>query len=342
MSGEGLSPRTHAVRMPRPPLIRRVKWLRYATHLPGLVGSLALLALFLHAGSARTADQPPNTSATTAPSSPDKSPLETITVEARRQLERQVSHYVFTVVVHTLHDSLARWDAPICPLVAGLTRERAEFTLSRISQIATAAGAPLAAEQCKANFYVIVTPEPDLLLKKWWRRDPNMYNKANGMGHINSFLHSSRPVRCWYNSELRSSDGGIISPDARVAGLSGMGLEKLQLPTIKISHDTRLLYTAVQSVASVIVVVDANRTRDLTVGQLADYVAMVGLAEIRSDADLADTPTILRLFQDSNNPPQGLSAWDEAFLYSLYHTDQASVLQTSSIKTSMLKRIAPP
>jgi hypothetical protein len=84
-----------------------------------------------------------------------------------------------------------------------------------------------------------------------------------------------------------------------------------------------------------------NRTQDLNVGQLADYVAMVGLAEIRVDADLGETPTILQLFQESKNPPQGLSAWDQAFLYSLYNTRQASVLQASSIKTSMLKRIAP-
>jgi hypothetical protein len=68
---------------------------------------------------------------------------------------------------------------------------------------------------------------------------------------------------------------------------------------------------------------------------------MVGLAEIRIDADLGGTPTILRLFQESKDPPQRLSAWDQAFLHSLYTSSQASVMQTSTIKTSMLKRIAP-
>jgi hypothetical protein len=154
--------------------------------------------------------------------------------------------------------------APICPLVAGLSREPGEFILGRISQIAAAARAPLAAEHCKANFYVVVTPEPDVLLKKWWHRDPNMYNTANGMGHINSFLHDPHPIRCWYNSGFLSSDGGASSPDALVAGLSGSGLENIQAPTIVARDPTRIRYTAVQSLSSVIVVVDMNRAHDLS------------------------------------------------------------------------------
>jgi hypothetical protein len=307
----------------------------------GLVGSVAAITLFLHGGSALSADQAPSTPPSTAPSSGGKSRLETVTVEARRQLERQVSHYVSSVVVHYHQDSLVRWNVPICPLVAGLSRERGEFMLWRISQIAAAIRAPLASEHCKANFYVVVTPEPDLLLKKWSHRNPNMYNTANGVGHINSFLHAPHPIRCWYNTEFRSSDGDAVSPDTLVAGLSGSGLEMMRVPTNKVREATRLRYTAVQSLSSVIIVVDMNRTHDLNVGQLADYVAMLGLAEIRADADLGGAPTILRLFQESKNPPQGLSAWDQTFLYSLYNTKQESVLQASSIVTSMLKSIAP-
>jgi hypothetical protein len=159
-------------------------------------------------------------------------------------------------------------------------------------------------------------------------------------GYINSFLHSKHPIRCWYNTEFRSSDGDAVSPDTLVAGLSGSGLEMMRAPINKVREATRLRYTAVQNLSSVIIVVDMNRTQDLNVGQLADYVAMVGLAEVRVDADLGEAPTILRLFKESTHPPQGLSAWDQDFLYSLYNTSQQSVLQASSIKTSMLKRIA--
>lgn len=46
-----------------------------------------------------------------------------------------------------------------------------------------------------------------------------------------------------------------------------------------------------------IIVVDSNRMQGVNAGQLADYVAMVGLAEIRVDADTGPVPTILQLFR---------------------------------------------
>jgi hypothetical protein len=107
-----------------------------------------------------------------------------------------------------------------------------------------------------------------------------------------------------------------------------------------VHSSSRLTFSAVQSLTSVIIVVDTSRTRDINLGQLADYVAMAGLAEIRVDADLGGTPTILRLFHDSKEPPQALSPWDQAFLYSLYNTSQASTLQASTITLDMVKQIA--
>ncbi len=277
--------------------------------------------------------------ANSAPADSAKPTLEPITVEAQRQMEREVSRYVSTVVVHYLHDSLARWDTPICPLVAGLDRDRGEFVLQRISQIAAAVHAPLDGEHCKPNFYVVATSEPEVLLKKWWRRNPTMYKTANGMGSINRFMHAPLPIRSWYNSEFRSSDGSAVSSDSLVNGLSMSGMQMMQVPINTVHDGSRLKFMAVQSLSSVIIVVDTNRTRDINLGQLSDYVAMAGLAEIRVDADLGGAPTILRLFHDSKNPPRALSSWDQAFLFSLYNTSQASTLQASTIKLGMIKQI---
>jgi hypothetical protein len=119
------------------------------------------------------------------PASSGKAPLDTVTVEAqreRKELEREVNEFVFAVAVRSVHDSLSRWNTPVCPLVAGLPKEQGEFVLARLSQIATAAKAPLAGEHCTANFYVIVTSQPELLLKKWQARDRRMFDTRNGMG----------------------------------------------------------------------------------------------------------------------------------------------------------------
>ncbi|HZF14660.1 MAG TPA: hypothetical protein VE046_01830 [Steroidobacteraceae bacterium] len=314
---------------------------RSARRLLVLAGWIAGIAILLHGFGALSASEPPDTPASAAPASGNASMLGTMTVEERKKLERQVNRYVSTVVVRYINDSLVRWDVPICPLVAGLPHKRGEFILWRITQIAAAVGAPMAGEHCKVNFFVVVTPQPDELLKLWLRRDPHMYDTTMGMPHIKSFMRSPRPIRCWYNTEFRSSDGRALASDAFAAGVPGMGMQMMpvQAPTSTSSSASRLGFTAVQTLSSVIIVVDMKRAQELTLGQLSDYIALVGLAEIHLDGDVGSAPTILRLFQTSTSRPEGLSEWDQAFLHALYNTSQSSVMQASSIKQSMVKRI---
>ena len=217
--------------------------------------------------------------------------------------------------------------------------------LARLSQIAREAKAPLAGEHCTANFYIIVTPQPELLLKKWRARDRRMFDTRNGIGPLRRFLDTPRAVRVWYNVGFASADGKPITSDllagALVGTTLGLGLLMADVPTNSVSMGTRLRYSAVRSLSSVIVVVDANRVQDLTFGQLADYVGMVGLAEVNQDAEVGPVPTILRLFRTSPDPPQALSAWDQAFLASLYGVDQTSVLEQTTMKRSMVSALAP-
>jgi hypothetical protein len=106
------------------------------------------------------------------------------------------------------------------------------------------------------------------------------------------------------------------------------------------SGDTWLHYGTVQVLTSVIVVVDGRQTKKIKVGQLADYLAMVALAQIRTQPDTGAAPSILHLFKGSNPPPMELSPWDKAFLESLYTTDQSSVLQVSIIQNRMFQQLA--
>jgi hypothetical protein len=298
-----------------------------------IVGLLALGATLAHAD-----PQPP----APAPASTEHSGIDTVTIEARRrkELEHEVDHFVNSVTGHPWGESVARWNAKICPLVAGLPRTEGEFVLARLSQIAREVHAPLAGEQCAVNFYVVLTQEPSVLLQKWYARDKRMFSTRNGRGAINTFLDSSRPVRVWYNSDLLAEGGILDSPDATTASLVGTGIDLANVPTNAVHAPTRLRYGAVLSLSSVIVVVDAKRLEGLNFGQLADYIAMIGLAQVRLDADPGPAPTILTLFRGSENRPTTLSAWDGAFLSSLYRTEQSNVTQLSNMEHSMLEAIA--
>jgi hypothetical protein len=268
--------------------------------------------------------------------------LDTITVEAARQreVERQVRTFVAQIAVKPYESSLARWEsvAPLCPLVAGLPREDGEFILARVSKIAAAAGAPLAAEHCKPNLYIVVSAGPDALLKAWNKRDVWMFGDEaeQGGAKIRHFINSNSPIRVWYNAELYSAEGIPL-------GNTANGCQSaMSCRTNLRATATRIVFNQTRDLTSALVMVDAARARGISFGQLASYIAMLGLAEIRANADVADAPSILHLFARSENErPAGLSAWDEAFLKALYRTEHADKQQLAEIKTAMIQQIAP-
>jgi hypothetical protein len=283
-------------------------------------GIAALAALSLLAAVAIAA--PPG------PSTQQSEPgLEEITVEAQREratFERRVKMFVLGITTAPYQDSLARWqkENPICLDVAGLPHDDGEYFLSRLSQIAVDAGASLAPERCNPNFSVIVTSVPDELIAAVDKRHPGMFGNANG-NKVRQFLTASTPIRVWYNTALFNPDGTPC-----ILNFCGPG--------------DRRSFGGVRDLTSVIVLVDAGRVKGIKYGQLAAYIAMVGLAEIRVDAKAGDAPTILHLFTDSANAPAlGMSPWDAAYLKALYHTRHEDKTQLLALKTSMTKELAP-
>lgn len=286
------------------------------------------------------------------PSSPALAvPPPTVTIEAQRnreQLRHEVNRFVDAAIVKPHRDeSLLRWDSPVCPLVAGLTREQGEFVLGRLSEIARAATAPLAAQACAANLYVIVARNPSGFLRLWWRHDRRLFNTNHGVAAVKRFIETDRPVRVWYNEmpvdpDAGSGSGsGIATMLAQSVGI-GVGAGPAEYP-INMNPGivgSRLTYTAVRAIASAIVVIDAQKVAQLNFGQLADYVSLRSLAEINPDRDVGEAPTILRLFSEQQgSPPQGLTAWDQALLHAVYSSKQKDRLQLSEIQTATLDAI---
>lgn len=303
-----------------------------------LIAAAAIALLFRPDGarSAEPSAQDPNTPGASESSNQQ---LDTVTIEAERerQLKHQISDYVSGAVVTYSQDSLERWNSPVCPAVGGLPKEQGEFILARLSQIAREAHAPLAGEHCNPNLVVVVTDDPDALVAKWSKRYLGRLNTCNGLGYLNEFLHSKQVVRVYYNAGF-SVDG----PHTDISALeliANFGSFHNSCASGGVAG-TRLSWGAVQDLRSVIIVVDSRRTTSLNIGQVADYVAMVGLAQIRPDGNTGSAPTILSLFGQANPLPTGLSPWDQSFLQGLYTTRQSSVMQTSSIETNMFRQIA--
>lgn len=277
--------------------------------------------------------------------------LPKVTIKAAKEqvLRREVHHFVAAVVAHPSGETLWRWNTPVCPLVAGLPKPFGEFILRRISKAAADAHAPLAGRVCRPNLFVVGTNAPDLLLKKWVAREPWMYDKRNGFVPIRRFLESKRPIRVWYNSSLGCEDAGpspgastlsIASMD-HASGVGGSSTFAAGAATCTDGIDSHLNYADTQSISSAIVVIDGRQMKKIDIQQLADYVALVGLADLRTDTDPGSALSILQLFAGHGISPPGLTLWDRALLYSLYNTRQRDKQQLQDMEASMVRRIAP-
>ena len=148
---------------------------------------------------------------------------------------------------------------------------------------------------------------------------------------VRKLIRATKPIRVWYNVmsvcpygratyEIQGSEDGSRAYIRCVDGDMG----------------SKLRWVTVRKIVSAIVVADSALIEERTIGQLADYIAMIGLAQLRRNVETGSVPTILRLFADAApKATQHLSRWDEAFLRSLYATDVESVVQLKAMQARM-------
>lgn len=284
-----------------------------------------------------------------------------VTVTARRaKLELRVRTFVEEISSmqqgagdsHWGGEGLARWRAPVCPSVTGLPRQAGEFVLERFSDIGRAAGVPLAGEHCRPNLFVFLTGNPQRLLKAMARRNRAVtFGKASPLA-IDDFIATDQAVKVWYNTDPATPENTAVArggPNPSVTDYQGTGAGALaQAPgdvapmTSDWERASHLTTTLVWTFSYVYVIVDRTRMHAVTLGQLADYVGMLGLAEIKPTARFGDAPTVLKLFDAApREAPAGMTAWDRAYLKSLYATEQSSNVQRALITQAMLREIVP-
>ncbi len=334
---------------------------------------LLVVAVMASATTAAEATEQSAAPSAVNPPASESQKLQEVTVTAERaKLAPKVRKFVNQITVQEGGGvaGLARWGAPpACPLVSGLPREDGEFILERLSQIGRSAGVPLAGERCRPNLYILVTANPGDLLRGMEKR-----NRAFTFGYdfrsyppietpepvVDEFIKTPRPVRTWYNSNgkdgwgkpLHYCVGGVqwmvCDLNPRLPGCSngaGAGPPPYDptsgfLCAQEYAGGSHLTFDTVWTFWNVFVIVDQRRLQGVKLGQLADYVAMVGFAKLKPAARLGDAPTILKLFDGAPQAaPDGLTAWDQSFLKSLYATEQRSKQQRGEISRAMVRAI---
>ncbi len=259
---------------------------------------------------------------------------------ARAELAPRVSKFVHQITVRKNDEGLPRWQDPVCPQITGLPQQEGEFILGRITEIAMAAKVRLAGEQCRANLFIFVTRQPMQLLQAMEQQRRAVTFGDATPTVVDQFIGTPRPVKVWYNTSMRTPEGTLPRQGLpHAAQVLGGGLQGFPVYN-DLDRTSHILLSKVWIFSDVFVVVDQTQLRSVSRGQFADYLAMVALADIKPGANLGDAQTILKLFEGAPQAaPEGLTEWDQAFLKSLYSTDQRTKTQRDHIANGVVREI---
>ncbi|MCO8030249.1 hypothetical protein NI454_09825 [Brevundimonas diminuta] len=277
----------------------------------------ALLALAL------SASAPPAQSAQSAAPAPEDQAvrLEDIQVSGRR-LDDLIQSFVSEVAAPNRGRGIARWDRSVCVGAVNLRREAAQYLVDRVSTVAEDLGLNAGDPGCTPNLLIVATADGDAFAQELVERRRRALRMGGsgmdrGAAALRDFQETSRPVRWWQVSMPVDSETGqraVRIPGECANACSG---PMDYAPTINVFAASRLTTQIVDNIFRAIIVVDVSKTGAVNSVQLADYIAMVSLAQIDPTADTSAYASILNVFNDPGSAPY-LTEWDKAYLDGLY------------------------
>lgn len=292
------------------------------------LAAIASLVLALFAAPAAALQQSPDAQA--------QGSEDDIVVTAEREVLRS---FVSELTQPNPHeDQIARWDSRVCLRVAGVDARHGQYLVDRIALRAHQLGLRPAGPGCRANVVIFLTRDADQLASVI-ADDHDLvayYNNAefgNALGRheLQEFATTDAPVRWWFVSQTADRSGRVIPPGGMVG-----------------SPGTRLQSATRQDFNRVLVIVDAQQAQGVRFDALADYLAMVSLAQLDPQADTSQFPTILNLFSDrasGRSSVSELTEWDTAYLEGLYRAPRNAAnsrQQRWMITNRMERELSPP
>lgn len=209
---------------------------------------------------------------------------------------------------------LARWNGSMCVGVANMRTEAAQAMIDRIAVIGGALGVRSGQPGCRPNVLVVAAHGADAAaIVQTATRDlrefrPSLGGTDLGGAALAAFAASDAPVRWWH----------VSLPVMNETGELAIPLWGDLSPRVQVSGASRISSTVRNDLARVVIIIDVDKASSASFSALADYVALVALAQIDPEADVRAADTIMNLFEDVAAAPDGLTDWDANFLVSLY------------------------
>jgi hypothetical protein len=290
--------------------------------------SVFALALAILSAQPAAAQQTP--AAQTSPK-PDADPTELSGLDVLSSKGDPVASFVTSYAAQTKIGQLATWreGEGICPKTYGVDEVSGDIIVQRIRTVAVEVGAPVRNEPCKPNVVVQFTDHAQAQLDQILKTQPVLFGPLMP-GQAKQAAVMKHPIQAWYLTETVNKNGRAMVDNTEV------GRPLLDLRTGRSIDGAQdgtagsLLFESLEShFATVLIVVDATMTVLDVRGPLADYLAMVSLAQTSNFDQCHSLPSITNLTGMScpGMIPAQLTDTDLAYLRGLYAvriTDKAA------------------
>ncbi|WAT17702.1 hypothetical protein OZN62_12400 [Aurantiacibacter sp. MUD11] len=199
---------------------------------------------------------------------------------------------------------LARMQRPVCPGVFGAETRTAYEIIGRIRSNAERIGHEvIRGEPCTANVIVAFVDDPHDEFEQL--RDADHY-LADGLSFWDAkrVRETESPVLAWNVTTMRNRDG--IASNGNPPTFASTAISRTELGVR-------------EDIDVSVVMIRRDAIEGLDTIAIADYVTMRALAQTLTPEGATELGTILELFnEDVEAPPFRLTAFDEAYLTSLY------------------------
>jgi hypothetical protein len=295
-----------------------------------------------------------------AAAQPAAPPQENVTVSATKSRE-VIDKFAKAFTTSTkLTGKIARWETGICPTAVGQKPAFTAFINQRVKAIATAIGAPVnASPSCTANIEIIFTTTPQDLLDKMRKENPEYLGYAETSATRDKLATVTHPIQAWYATETIDLDGvrRIDSARQRGAGATMSNFTAFSMPSSKgINRDPIYLPDARFARVTgnhvndgmrsgfnhIIIVVDTKKLAGQNFVPLADYIAMLALAQLNSLDVCQQLPSIVNLLAaDCAAKANEITQNDLAYLRGLYlmDADKGLLNQQNEIADRMQEKL---
>jgi hypothetical protein len=215
---------------------------------------------------------------------------------------------------------LARFEKPLCLMVAAGNPELGREIAARIIENAKAAKVRVRSSGCSPNALVTFSDDAQAQLREIRKSGRRLFAGLSAR-EIDAAMGARDPVYVFQASRETSATGQEIVASPEAAGPNGMpGPENRVFSMSRIKREVR------EDMLAALVVIDNGAAAGLSPIQIADYTSLRLLAPT-GEVDVAEAGgprTIMTLFAAPDSAPATMTRFDRAYLAALYRMPRGS------------------